>query len=60
MTKINVADMHCIHCQQKIEKSLGKEDIECTIDLNNKTVEVEDCNVEAAKAIIKRLGFEVK
>lgn len=58
--KLNVTDMMCEHCKAKITKGLDKADIACQIDLENKTVEVDDKDEKEAREIIRKLGYTVK
>lgn len=57
MTAIQVDDMKCIHCQQKIEKALKLSNIAASIDLANHLVKVEEKDVESALAAIRKAGY---
>ncbi len=57
MAVIKVSDMHCIHCQQTIEKSLKKAHVKGTVNLDNREVTVADSDVEKAISAIKEAGF---
>lgn len=57
MKEIHVTDMKCIHCQEKIEKALKRKGIKSTIDLENKTVSVEEKDVPTAVDCISSAGY---
>ncbi len=57
MKVIKVNDMHCMHCQQTIEKALKKNHIRGKVDLDNREVTVENSDVEKAISAIKEAGF---
>lgn len=59
MTKITVKDMMCMHCETKIRTALEENNIEAKIDLQTKTVEVEDEKVSLAKEVIQSLGYKL-
>ncbi len=56
--KIKVTDMMCQHCVKNIDKALVN--LEHTINLENKEVEVNDQDVDQAKELIKAAGYTVK
>ena len=60
MIKLSVPDMHCPHCVKRIQKSFDGEGLSCTVDLENRTVTVEDGDVTAAIELLDDLGFEAK
>lgn len=55
--KIKVTDMMCKHCVAKIDKVL--ENIEHTISLENKEVEVKEEDYQKAIELIKNAGYTV-
>lgn len=59
MTEIKVEGMHCAMCVKRISEALKEADIPAEISLENKTVSVDEANVEKAKSEIEDLGFEV-
>ncbi|WP_455716340.1 heavy-metal-associated domain-containing protein [Anaerosporobacter sp.] len=58
MTKLHVKEMSCNHCVSRIDKVLTDAGIAHTIELENKTVTIEDSN-SVAKAIeeMDDIGF---
>ncbi len=60
MTKLNVPDMHCEHCVQRITKALQQQGMEFKVDLSSRTVEVAGDERTLAVAIdaLDDLGFE--
>ncbi len=59
MVEIKVEGMHCPMCVKRISEALKEAGIEAEVNLENKTVSVEESNVEKAKEEIEDLGFEV-
>ena len=59
MAIIKVEGMHCPMCVKRIGEALKSADIECEISLEEKTVSVNDADIEKAKEEIEDLGFEV-
>lgn len=59
MTEIKVEGMHCAMCVKRISEALKEAGIPAEISLENKTVSVDEANVEKAKSEIEDLGFEV-
>ena len=55
-----VKDMMCEHCKAKILKGLEKAEIEATVNLSRKVVTINESDEEEARAIIKKLGYDVK
>ena len=60
MITLSVPDMHCPNCVKRIQKSFDGEGLKCTIDLDKRTVTVEDGEVTAAIELLDDLGFEAK
>lgn len=59
MTEIKVDGMHCPMCVKRISEALKEAGIEAEVNLENKTVSVDEANVAKAKEEIEDLGFEV-
>ncbi len=59
MVEIKVEGMHCPMCVKRISEALKEAGIEAEINLETKTVSVEETNAEKAKEEIEDLGFEV-
>ena len=57
MKEIHVEDMHCIHCQEKIEKAMKLQRVAGTIDLEKRIVSVEDGDVDKAASAIRKAGY---
>lgn len=56
MTKFNVPDMNCGHCEKSIKEKLSDAKVE--VDLKNKTIEVEGkAEAEVIKAL-DEIGFD--
>lgn len=60
MTVINVTDMHCEKCVERISKLLTKEGLDYKVDLAQKTVTIDGCNqcVKTAMEALDDLGFD--
>jgi len=56
---IKVCNMSCAHCEAKIKKILKDSKIKAKVNLSKKEVEVKDCEVEIAKALISSLGYNI-
>ena len=54
MTTLNVKEMSCSHCVDRINKVLDAADIKHVIDLEHKTVSIEGCD-ECVKRAIEEL-----
>lgn len=54
-----VENMNCEHCVETIKKALEYADVECEIDLKNKTVAVEGNGdiVTKAKRVVQEAGY---
>lgn len=59
MTEIKVEGMHCPMCVKRISEALENAGIKAEVNLETKTVSVEDADVVKAKEEIEDLGFEV-
>lgn len=58
MTVLNVNDMMCQHCVSSIEGVLKEAGIAAKVNLDTKTVEIEDeAAVDQAMALIDEIGF---
>lgn len=58
MTLLNVPDMHCAHCAERIEKALAAAHIAASVSLENKTVSIEDdARLTEALGALDDLGF---
>lgn len=55
--KIKVSDMMCKHCVARIDKAL--DNIDHTISLENKEVEVKEEDYQKAVELIKNAGYTV-
>ena len=60
MTKLNVPDMHCNHCVERITKVLTDANLKFTVDLDTKSVTLDgtDADVETAISEMDDIGFE--
>lgn len=56
---INVPDMHCEKCVERIDKALGETGIKFEVDLSAKTVIVDGCEhyLKTALSELEDLGF---
>lgn len=54
MTKFNVPDMNCGHCEKSIKEKLGQQ---VKVDLKNKTIEVEDLEPQEVIQALDEIGF---
>ena len=59
-TTLSVPTMNCGHCQAKIQEALKSNNIEGNVDLENKTVLVDDTLAEAAKVEIEAACYPIK
>ena len=57
---ISVRDMKCPHCRQRIEDGLKKCGITATVELETKTVTLNESDKLKALACIRELGFEAE
>lgn len=57
MKTIKVNDMSCMHCVQKIQKSLLSDDIEGIVDVSTHSVKVNENDLEKAIVSIKKAGY---
>jgi len=57
---LNVPSMACGHCKGTIEEALKAINLEAQVVLDNKTVLVDEANVEAAKSAIEAAGYPVE
>ncbi len=59
-TKLNVPDMHCNKCVERITEALSSENLSFQISLENRTVEIEGADKEVSTAIsaLDDLGFD--
>ena len=57
--KINVPDMHCEKCVERINKALNATGIKFSVELSNKTVTVDGCEhcLKTALTELEDLGF---
>ncbi len=60
MAIINVQNMNCNKCVERIKNALDGAKIEANIELASKTVEVEDALFEKAKEELDDIGFIVE
>ena len=60
MITLNVPDMHCNKCVERITNAFNEEKIKFEISLENKTVSVEEKDVAAAKDLLDDLGFDAE
>jgi copper chaperone len=57
MTTIKVKEMHCEKCVARITKAFEEEGLKFKVSLEDKTVTVEEDDVDTAKDILEDLGF---
>ena len=59
MTTINVPDMMCIHCVERITNALKAADLAFTVSLEEKAVTIDGCQncVKTAVSELEDLGF---
>jgi len=57
MKKINVLEMHCNNCINRISKALAEEGITFEISLEEKTVSCAEADVDKVNEILDDLGF---
>ncbi len=60
MKILNVPDMHCEKCVERISRSLNAAGIAFAISLADKTVSVEEGKLSAAMEALDDLGFTPK
>ncbi len=60
MKTLKVPDMHCPKCVQRITKALADEGISCTVNLENKTVDVDENRLAAALEALDDIGFSAQ
>ena len=60
MTILNVPDMHCSKCVERITNSLNAAGLKFTVSLEDKTVAIDGgaADVEKAKAELDDIGFD--
>lgn len=60
MTVIQVKDMHCEKCVERISDAMKKANLDFQVDLEEKTVSIDGCElcVKTALHILDDLGFE--
>ncbi len=59
MITLNIPDMHCNMCVERISKAFAAANIPCTIDLATQTVTVPQDQVNLATEELDDLGFSV-
>lgn len=59
MTTINVPDMHCEKCVERITKAFEGAGLKFQVSLADKTVTIDGCDhcVKTAKELLEDLGF---
>ncbi len=57
-TTIKVNDMHCPKCVERISKAIDIAGFKAEVDLETKTVTVEDCYYARTVEILDDLGFD--
>lgn len=60
MKILQVPDMHCSKCVERISKALKQEGILFEVKLEERIVAVEEGKVELAVEVLDDLGFEAK
>ena len=60
MTILNVPNMHCGKCVERIQNALGEMGANFEISLDNKTVTVTSGDIDAIVETLDDLGFEAK
>jgi len=62
MTTLQVPEMHCEKCVERIGKALEGAGLTYEISLENKTVTIDGCEhcVAAAKELLDDLGFDAE
>ena len=60
MTILNVPDMHCSKCVERITNALNAAGLKFTVSLEDKTVAIDGgaADVEQAKAELDDIGFD--
>lgn len=59
MKTINVPDMHCNKCVERITKALNQESLKFEVSLEQKTVSIDGCDhcVSTAMETLEDIGF---
>lgn len=59
MKTINVPDMHCNKCVERITKALNQESLKFEVSLEQKTVSIDGCDhcVATAMETLEAIGF---
>ena len=59
MKTINVPDMHCNKCVERITKALNQESLKFEVSLEQKTVSIDGCDhcVATAMETLEDIGF---
>ena len=60
MTTLYVKDIHCQKCVQRIENALNNANIKFTLNFEEKTVIVDDADVEATISELDDLAFDAE
>lgn len=62
MIKLNVPDMHCGKCVERIQNALKAENIACTVSLEEKAVYIDGCEncAKTATTVLDDIGFPVQ
>lgn len=60
MKTLNVPDMACVNCKNRIEKALSASNIAHKIDLENKTVLIDEARLTEAIQTLQDLGFDIE
>ncbi|MBE6344613.1 MAG: heavy-metal-associated domain-containing protein [Spirochaetaceae bacterium] len=62
MIILDVPEMHCTKCVERISEALSKENLQYKVSLEEKTVTIDGCEKCASTAIntLEDLGFEAK
>lgn len=57
MKTLFAKDIQCNHCTMRIKNAFDHADIQAEISLENKTIKIEESNLEKALDILDDLGF---
>lgn len=61
MKNIKVPDMHCVHCEKRINDAIKAAGLPAEVDLASKTVTVKDDEkAREVLAILSKLGFHAE
>lgn len=62
MKKLQVPDMHCGHCEERVGKALDAAGISHTINLEDRTVSIagDEASVRKAVEALDDIGYEAK